>query len=109
MLVSWGHNIIGGVNRVIEPVGESRSDLLIFQQLADRLGIGPEMAGAPRGWLAPIFTPLPNPGGGVAQGMEGPGRCPGAPMGTFAAHAHPTKPGPFELIPPPPPQPRGGP
>jgi len=34
ILVSWGHNIIGGVNPVIEPVGRSRSDLWICQQLA---------------------------------------------------------------------------
>jgi len=29
-----------GVNQVIEPLGEARSDLWIFQQLAERLGIG---------------------------------------------------------------------
>jgi anaerobic selenocysteine-containing dehydrogenase len=98
MLVSWGHNIIGGVNRVIEPVGESRSDLLIFQQLADRLGIGPEMAGAPRDWLERIFTPLTNRGVSVEQVMEGPVRCPVAPMVPFADHVYPTKSGRFEFI-----------
>ena len=39
MLVSWGHNIIGGVNPVIDPVGESRSDLWIYQQLAEPAGL----------------------------------------------------------------------
>jgi hypothetical protein len=62
MLVSWGHNIIAGVNRVIDSVGESRSDLSIFHALAERLGIGSEMAGAPRDWLERIFTPLTNRG-----------------------------------------------
>src|SRR5258705_6742455 len=98
MLVSWGHNIIGGVNRVIEPVGESRSDLLIFQQLADRLGIGPEMAGAPRDWLERIFTPLANRGVSVEQVMVGPVRCPVAPMVPFAHHVYPPKSGRFEFI-----------
>jgi len=98
MLVSWGHNIIGGVNRVIEPVGEARSDLWIFQQLADRLGIGPEMAGAPRDWLSRIFTPLTKRGVSVEQVMEGPVRCPVAPMVPFADHVYPTKSGRFEFI-----------
>ena len=98
MLVSWGHNIIGGVNRVIEPVGEARSDLLIFQQLADRLGIGPEMAGAPRDWLSRIFTPLTRRGVSIDQVMEAPVRCPVAPMVPFADHVYPTKSGRFEFI-----------
>ncbi|MEX2221468.1 MAG: molybdopterin-dependent oxidoreductase [Candidatus Rokuibacteriota bacterium] len=98
MLVSWGHNIIGGVNRVIEPVGEARSDLWIFQQLADRLGIGPEMAGAPRDWLSRIFTPLERHGVTVEQVMQGPVRCPVAPMVPFADHVYPTKSGRFEFI-----------
>jgi anaerobic selenocysteine-containing dehydrogenase len=98
MLVSWGHNIIGGVNQVIEPVGESRSDLWIFQRLAERLGIGPEMAGAPRDWLARIFTPLTNRGVSIEQVMEGPVRCPVAPMVPFADHVYPTKSGRFEFI-----------
>jgi len=98
MLVSWGHNIIGGVNQVIEPVGESRSDLWIFQRLAERLGIGPEMAGAPRDWLSRIFTPLSRHGVSVEQVMEGPVRCPVAPMVPFADHVYPTKSGRFEFI-----------
>jgi anaerobic selenocysteine-containing dehydrogenase len=57
-LVSWGHNILGGVNPAIDPVGESRSDLWIVQQLADRLGIGAEMAGTPREWLRRIMSPM---------------------------------------------------
>lgn len=98
MLVSWGHNIIGGVNRVIEPVGEARSDLWIFQQLADRLGIGAEMAGAPRDWLSRIFTPLTGRGVSVDRVMEGPVRCPVAPLVPFADHVYPTKSGRYEFI-----------
>jgi anaerobic selenocysteine-containing dehydrogenase len=98
MLVSWGHNIIGGVNPVIEPVGEARSDLWIFQRLAERLGIGTEMAGAPRDWLSRIFTPLERQGVSVEQVMAGPVRCPVAPRVPFADHVYPTKSGRFEFI-----------
>ncbi len=98
MLVSWGHNIIGGVNQVIEPLGEARSDLWIVQRLADRLGIGPEMAGTPREWLKRIFVPLERHGVMVEQVLEHPVRCPVAPMVPFADHVFPTKSGRFEFI-----------
>ena len=98
MLVSWGHNIIGGVNRAIEPVGEARSDLWIFQQLAERLGFGAEMAGTPREWLKRIFAPLEAEGVSVEQVMERPVRCPVAPLVPFADHVFPTKSGRFEFI-----------
>ena len=98
MLVSWGHNIIGGVNQVIEPVGEARSDLWIYQQLAERLGFGEGMAGTPREWLARIFAPLEARGVSVESVMAGPVRCPIAPMVPFADHVYPTKSGKFEFI-----------
>ena len=98
MLVSWGHNIIGGVNQVIEPPGEARSDLWIFQRLAERLGLGEEMAGTPREWLKRIFVPLERNGVTVEQVLERPIRCPVAPMAPFADHVFPTKSGKFEFI-----------
>ena len=98
MLVSWGHNVIGGVNPAIEPVGEARSDLWIFQQLAERLGFGADMAGTPRQWLQRIFTPLEAAGVSVERVLEGPVRCPVAPMVAFADHVFSTKSGKFEFI-----------
>jgi anaerobic selenocysteine-containing dehydrogenase len=98
MLVSWGHNIIGGVNQVIEPVGEARSDLWIYQQLAQRLGIDEAMAGTPREWLKRIFAPLEAKGVTVESVLAAPVRCPTAPMVPFANHVFPTKSGKFEFI-----------
>jgi anaerobic selenocysteine-containing dehydrogenase len=98
MLVSWGHNIIGGVNPVIEPVGEARSDLWIYQQLAQRLGIGAQMSGQPREWLKRIFAPLEAKGVTVERVLEGPVRCPTAPMVAFADRVFPTKSGKFEFV-----------
>jgi anaerobic selenocysteine-containing dehydrogenase len=97
-LVSWGHNILGGVNPAIAPVGESRSDLWIFQQLADRLGIGAEMAGTPREWLKRIMQPLENNGVPVDRLFEGPVRCPVAPLVPFADGIFPTASGKFEFL-----------
>lgn len=97
-LVSWGHNILGGVNPAIEPVGESRSDLWIFQQLANRLGVGAEMAGSPREWLKRILSPMQERGVSVDALLEGPIRCPVAPMVPFADKKFPTRSGRFEFI-----------
>lgn len=97
-LVSWGHNILGGVNPAIEPVGESRSDLWIFQQLADRLGLHAEMAGSPREWLKRILSPMEQQGVSVDALLESPIRCPVAPMVPFADKKFPTRSGCFEFI-----------
>jgi anaerobic selenocysteine-containing dehydrogenase len=98
ILVSWGHNIIGGVNPVIEPVGESRSDLWICQQLADRLGVGEQMAGSPREWLKRILAPMEASGLAVDTVMEQPVQCPTAPIVPFSDHVFPTRSGKFEFI-----------
>jgi anaerobic selenocysteine-containing dehydrogenase len=98
MLVSWGHNILGGVNPVIAPLGEARSDLWIFQRLAERLGFGDEMAGTPRQWLRRIFAPLEQKGVEVERVLTEPVRCPVAPMAPFADRRFPTTSGKFEFI-----------
>ncbi len=97
-LVSWGHNIIGGVNPVVEPVGEARSDLWIYQRLAERLGIGEEMAGTPRDWLERILAPLAENGVSVNDIMEQPVRCPTAPQVPFSDHKFRTASGKFEFL-----------
>lgn len=97
-LVSWGHNILGGLNPAIEPLGESRSDLWIVQQLADRLGIGPDMAGTPREWLERILRPMERNGVSVDDLMHGPVRCPVAPLIPFADMTFPTASGRFEFV-----------
>jgi anaerobic selenocysteine-containing dehydrogenase len=98
MLVSWGHNVIGGVNQVVQPLGEARSDLRIYQDLAQRLGMADGMAGSPREWLERIFKPLSDAGVEVAQVMKQPVPCPTAPQVPFADRMFPTASGKFEFI-----------
>ena len=98
VLVSWGHNILGGVNPAIPPVGEARSDLWIFQQLAERLGFGEEMAGEPREWLRRLLAPMEASGCPLDRVMVAPVRCPVAPMVPFADRVFPTVSGRFEFI-----------
>jgi anaerobic selenocysteine-containing dehydrogenase len=50
-LPSYGHQWMQLMRPVVAPRGESRSDLTILQQLADRLGFGTDMAGSPAHWI----------------------------------------------------------
>jgi anaerobic selenocysteine-containing dehydrogenase len=98
IVVSWGHNWIGPVNKAIEPLGESRSDLRIVQDLAARLGLGNEMEGTPREWLRRIFRPMEEAGLSVEEVMKSPRRCPVAPMVAFEDKKFKTASGKFEFI-----------
>jgi len=50
-LPSYGHLWMQLMQPVVAPEGTSRSDLVILQALADRLGFGPDMAGSPAYWI----------------------------------------------------------
>ncbi len=98
IVVSWGHNWIGPVNKAIEPLGESRSDLQIVQELSKRLGLEKEMEGTPREWLKRIFQPMEKAGLSVERVMQSPVRCPIAPMVAFEDKKFLTPSGKFEFL-----------
>ena len=98
IVVSWGHNWIGPVNKAIEPLGESKSDLQIVQELSKRLGLAMEMEGSPGEWLRRIFKPMEKLGLSVERVMESPVRCPIAPMVAFEDRRFLTPSGKFEFI-----------
>jgi anaerobic selenocysteine-containing dehydrogenase len=50
-LPSYGHLWMQLMRPVVAPQGEARSDLVILQALADRLGFGPDMAGSAAYWI----------------------------------------------------------
>ncbi len=50
-LPSYGHLWMQLMQPVVAPQGEARSDLVILQALADRLGFGPDMAGSAAYWI----------------------------------------------------------
>jgi anaerobic selenocysteine-containing dehydrogenase len=54
----WWHAYFGYVRPVISPCGEAKSDLEIFQGLAERLGLGAEMAGSPGQWISRLIAPM---------------------------------------------------
>jgi anaerobic selenocysteine-containing dehydrogenase len=50
LVPSWGHAFLGSQRAVIPAVGEAKSDLEIWQELAARLGFGSAMAGSGAEW-----------------------------------------------------------
>jgi len=55
---SYGHNYVAWQQAVAERVGEARTDLEIFQALAERLGFGEKMQGSEREWTERLLAPL---------------------------------------------------
>jgi anaerobic selenocysteine-containing dehydrogenase len=58
----WWHSYLSYVRPVIPPCGEARTDLAMFQGLAERLGFGAEMAGTPGEWISRLIAPLQDDG-----------------------------------------------
>jgi anaerobic selenocysteine-containing dehydrogenase len=58
VLTDWWHAYFGYVRPIIPPCGEAKSDLEIFQGLAERLGLGTEMAGSPGEWISRLIAPM---------------------------------------------------
>jgi anaerobic selenocysteine-containing dehydrogenase len=57
-LPSYGHLWVQLMRPVAPPLGESRSDLWIWQRLAERLGLGDDMAGTPAQWIDRLTEPF---------------------------------------------------
>jgi len=96
---SYGHPYVGPVNPAIAPVGESRSDLEIFQDLAGRLGFGEVLAGSAREWLRRLAAPLCTTAEiSFEELMAGPVRNPAIPDVPFADQVFPTPSGKYEFI-----------
>jgi anaerobic selenocysteine-containing dehydrogenase len=58
LVTDWWHAYLSYVRPVIPPCGEAKSDLVIFQGLAARLGFGAEMAGSPGEWIRRLIAPM---------------------------------------------------
>jgi len=95
---SFWHNFVGPVNPAIEPVGESKPDFEIYQGLAERLGIGDEMAGTADDWLKKIIAPLRADGIRLEALKEKHLRIPKAPMVAFEKGAFKTESGKFRFV-----------
>lgn len=95
---SYWHSLIGPVNPVINPVGEAKTDLEIYQALADRLGIGHGMAGSADEWIMKIMKPLSKYGITIDSLKQEHTRVPEIPMVAFENQVFETESGRYEFI-----------
>ncbi len=68
---SYGTPFVCPINKVIEPLGESKSDFEIYQLLADKLGFGDKLKGTPDEWIEKLMGPLKKQGITLSQIREG--------------------------------------
>lgn len=98
VVASYGHNYIGAVNQVIEPVGECRSQFAIYQDLAGRFPFAGRYCLPESHWLERICRPLLDKGISLDALRNGPMRHPDAPMVAWADKAFTTPSGRFEFL-----------
>ncbi len=99
VVTDWWHSYFGYVRPVISPCGEAKPDLEIFQGLAERLGLGAEMAGSPGEWISRLIAPMQGYGITLARlQAEGWVRHPLAEEVPFADRQFYTRSGKFEFM-----------
>ncbi len=98
LLGSYGSNWVAPINPAVEPLGEAKSELWIFQQLARRFGFGDEMAGLPKEWLSKLAAPLISQGISIEELQKAPIRVHSAPKTPYEDKKFKTPSGKFEFI-----------
>ena len=98
LVTAYGHNWIGLTNRVVPPLGETKTDGEIFQLLAERLGFGRALAGDPQTWMQKILEPLSAEGLTLEKLKEKSHRNPRPSSVPFADRRFRTPSGKFEFI-----------
>ena len=99
LLGAYGHHHLGAARPVVPAPDEVRSDLQIFQAVAERVGIGPALAGDARSWQMRLLAPeLADHGIDLATLERGVVRNPLAPRVLFEGRRCATPSGRVRLI-----------
>lgn len=97
VMASYGHNYVGPVNRVIEPVGACRSEFEMFCGLAERFPFAGQFRRSVDEWLYDVCAPIRRQGGSMEALRQGPFRL-DAPMAPYTDKVFPTATGKFEFM-----------
>lgn len=97
LLGAYGNHYLRVSQPVVEPPGEARHELWIWQQMAQRLGVN-GLEGSPREWKERLMGRLHGAGIGLADLERGPVRNPFAPMVLFEGLRFPTATGKMQLV-----------
>ena len=96
VMASYGHNYVGPVNPVMEPVGECRSEFSMFSALAQRFPFADRFTRSAGQWLHDICAPVLKQGRSLEELRQGPFRL-NAPMVPYADRVFPTPSGKFRF------------
>lgn len=97
VMASYGHNYLGPVNRAIEPVGETKSEFEMFQELSARFPFGEEYRKSEEAWLDVLCAPIYEQGADLDVLRRGPFRL-NEPMVPYADGVFPTESGKFQFM-----------
>jgi len=98
LVASFGHNIVGPLNRAVDPPGQCRSQFDIFMDLAGRFPFAGEFVKSEEAWLRLILRPLLEKGVAWDELWRGPVRIPDAPLVPWADRRFGTPSGRFQLL-----------
>lgn len=96
-MASYGHNYVGPVNKAIEPVGECRSEFMMFQDLAARFPFADRFRRGVDEWLRDLCAPMRAQGCTLERLRAGAFRL-DAPMVPYADKTFPTPSGKFRFM-----------
>ncbi|EGY26426.1 glutamine amidotransferase class-I family protein [Desulfovibrio sp. A2] len=97
VVASYGHNYVGPVNRVIAPVGECRSEFMMFHDLAARFPFAERFRRGVDEWLHDLCAPIWRQGCTPERLRAGAFRLE-APMVPYADKTFPTPSGKFRFM-----------
>lgn len=96
-MASYGHNYVGPVNQVIEPVGACKSEFQMFFELAARFPFAQKYCKGVDEWLQLLCTPIWEQGVDLATLRQGAFRL-DAPMVPYEDKVFPTSSGQFQFM-----------
>ncbi|MEW6279848.1 MAG: molybdopterin-dependent oxidoreductase, partial [Candidatus Eremiobacterota bacterium] len=94
VLGAYGNHFLRASRPAVEPPGEARHELWIWQRLAGRLGLGDLLEGSPRDWKRRLLRPEVS----LEEVERGAVRNPTAPLVLFADRRFPTVTGRVNLL-----------
>lgn len=97
VMASYGHNYVGPVNRAIKPVGNCRSEFVMFSELAKRFSFADQFCRSAEEWLFDICSPIREWGCSMDQLRQGSFRIP-EPMAPYLDKIFLTPSGKFEFM-----------
>ncbi len=97
VMASYGHNYVGPVNKVIDPIGACKTDFQMFSALAKRFSFAEQFCRTEEQWLYDICSPIREWGCTMEELRRAPFRIP-EPMAPYLDKKFPTASGKFEFM-----------